>query len=45
MRPIRHDRGQMIDTCYRCEREKKEEDDATVIRKLRKRDRKKKITG
>ena len=39
MGPIRNDRGQMIDTCYRCERENKEEDDATVIEKLRKRDR------
>jgi hypothetical protein len=29
----------MIDTCYLCEREKKQEDDATVIEKLRKRDR------
>jgi hypothetical protein len=42
MRPIRNERGQMIDTCYRCEREKKTEDDATVIEKLRKRDREEK---
>ena len=40
MRPVRNERGQMIDTCYRCEREKKQEDDSTVIEKLRKRDRK-----
>ena len=42
MRPIRNDRGQMIDTCYLCEREKKEakkEDNSTIIDKLRKRDR------
>jgi CBS-domain-containing membrane protein len=39
MRPIRNERGKMIDTCYRCEREKKQEDDSTVIEKLRKRDR------
>jgi hypothetical protein len=39
MRPVRNERGQMIDTCYRCEREKKQEDDSTVIEKLRKRDR------
>ena len=28
MRPIRNERGQMIDTCYLCEREKTQEDDA-----------------
>jgi hypothetical protein len=39
MRPIRNERGQMIDTCYRCEREKKVDDDSAVIDKLRKRDR------
>jgi hypothetical protein len=39
MRPIRNERGLMIDTCYRCEREKKGEDDSAVIDKLRKRDR------
>jgi hypothetical protein len=35
MRPIRNDRGLMVDTCYLCERKKKSEDDATVIDKLR----------
>jgi hypothetical protein len=37
MRPIRNERGLMVDTCYRCEREKKAEDDSAVIEKLRKR--------
>jgi hypothetical protein len=37
MRPIRNERGQMIDTCYLCERETKRKDDSTVIEKLRKR--------
>jgi hypothetical protein len=42
MRPIQNDRGQLTDTCYLCEREKKEtkkEDNSTIIDKLRKRDR------
>ena len=38
-RPVLNERGQMIDVCYLCEREKKQEDDSTVIEKLRKRDR------
>jgi hypothetical protein len=39
MRPIRNERGQMIDTCYLCERETKQENDWTVIEKLRTRGR------
>ena len=38
-RPVLNERGQTIDVCYLCEREKKQEDDSTVIEKLRKRDR------
>jgi len=38
MRPVRNERDQLIDTCYRCELEKKGEDDSAVIEKLRKRD-------
>ena len=39
MRPVENERGRMIETCYLCEREKKEEGDATAIANLRKRDR------
>ena len=39
MRPIRNERGLIVNTCYRCEREKKEDDDSAVIDKLRKRNR------
>jgi hypothetical protein len=39
MRLVLNERGQMIETCYLCEREKKPKDDSTVIDKLRKRDR------
>ena len=38
MRPIRNEGGRMIETCYLCERETKQENDSTVIEKLRKRD-------
>jgi hypothetical protein len=39
MRPIRSERGRMIDICYLCEREKKQEDDSTLIKKPPKPDR------
>jgi hypothetical protein len=39
MRPIRNEGGRMIETCYLCERETKQENDSTVIEKLRKRGR------
>jgi hypothetical protein len=39
MRLVLNERGQMIETCYLCEREKKPKDDSTVIDKLQKRDR------
>jgi hypothetical protein len=38
MRPVRNDRGQMIETCYLCEREEKKREDSTVIEERRKRD-------
>jgi hypothetical protein len=38
MRLVRSERGQMIYTCYLCEREEKQQDDSTFD-KLRKRDR------
>ena len=38
-RPVLNERGQTIDVCYLCEREKKQEDDSIVIEKLRRRDR------
>jgi hypothetical protein len=35
MRPIRFPRGKMLDTFYLCERESNEEDEETVLKRLR----------
>ena len=40
MRPVRFARGQMIDICYRCERESSAEDEEAVLKRLLERDRK-----
>jgi hypothetical protein len=39
MRPVQNERGQMIESCYLCEREEKPKEDLIILEKLRKQDR------